>query len=395
MKYVIVQGDGMADHPQKELSGRTPLEAANTPNMDTIASAGALGTVNTIPGDLPPGSSVGNMSLMGLNPKKYYTGRAPLEAKGLGVDLGEKDIAFRCNLVRFGENGSGRIMKDYSGGHPSQESARRYIQSVNEELGGEEFNFYPGVSYRNLLIWQDGRKKINHEEISLTPPHDITGESLERYLPRGPGSKVLLELQNKATDLLRGSEGALNGVWFWGAGVKPEIPTFRSRYGLQGHVISAVDLINGLGAYSGLSPVDVEGATGLIDTNYEGKVDAVQDNLADDSLVYLHIEAPDEAAHAGDLEQKIEAIERIDRKVLAPLLEFLQEENGVRLLLVTDHITGVESKTHERGPVPFAVFENPDSRVEHQSIFSEKSAAGTGKDFPGGQELIDFFLTEG
>lgn len=335
------------------------------------------------------------MSLMGLDPEKYYTGRAPLEAKGLGVDVGEKDIAFRCNLVRFGENGSGRIMKDYSGEHPSQESARRYIQSVNEELGGKEFNFYPGVSYRNLLIWQGGREKINHEEILLTPPHDITGESLKRYLPRGPGSKVLLELQNQATNLLRGSEGELNGVWFWGAGVKPEIPTFRSRYGLQGHVISAVDLITGLGAYSGLSPVDVEGATGLIDTNYEGKVGAVQDNLEENSLVYLHIEAPDEAAHAGDIEQKIKAIERIDRRVLAPLLEFLQDEDEVRLLLVTDHITGVESKTHERGPVPFAVFKNSNSRVEPQSIFSEKSAARTEKDFRGGQELIDFFLSEG
>ena len=395
MKYLIVQGDGMADRPQKELSGRTPLEAANTPNMDTIASAGALGTVNTIPGDLPPGSSVGNMSLMGLDPEEYYTGRAPLEAKGLGVDVGEKDIAFRCNLVRFGENGSGRIMKDYSGGHPSRKSARRYIRYVNEELGGREFNFYSGVSYRNLMIWQGGREKINHEEISLTPPHDITGESLKRYLPRGPGSKVLLELQNQATDLLRGSEGALNGVWFWGAGVKPEIPTFRSRYGLQGHVISAVDLINGLGAYSGLSPVDVEGATGLIDTNYEGKVGAAQDNLEDNSLVYLHIEAPDEAAHAGDLEQKIKAIERIDQRVLAPLLEFLQEENEVRLLLVTDHITGIESKTHERGPVPFAVFENPDSGVEPRGVFSEKSAARAEKGFRGGQELIDFFLSEG
>ncbi len=395
MKYIIVQGDGMADRPQEKLSGETPLAAARTPNMDLIASGGDLGTVNTIPSGLAPGSSVGNMSLMGLDPKRYYTGRAPLEARGLGLDLAKDDIAFRCNLVSFAENGKGTIMEDYSGGHPAQSLARRYVNSINEELGSREFVFYPGVSYRNLLLWKGGRKKVNPEEICLTPPHDITGEPVADYLPKGAGSKKLKGLQKSAEELLRGKGGAIDGIWFWGAGVKPDIPSFQSRYGLHGYVISAVDLINGLGAYSGLSPVQVEGATGTIDTNYEGKVAAVKDNLEDDSVIYLHIEAPDEASHSGDLEEKIEAIERIDRLVLAPLIEFAKKEAGISILLVTDHITGLKSKTHERGPVPFAIRTTPYEGSSDNGVFSEVAAAKTDRKFPEGHELMKYYLSEG
>ena len=395
MKYVVVQGDGMADHPQEELSGQTPLEAAETPNMDSIASTGVLGRVTTVPEGTPPGSAVGNLSLMGLDPKKYYSGRAPLEAKGLGVAIEKTDIAFRCNLVRFGKNGDTEIMEDYSGGHPSPQLSNRLIDSLDKELGNEEFRFYPGVSYRNVLIWKGGNQKANLEDINLTPPHDITGEPVLHYLPEGPGSQRLNELQNGAKDLLGGKDDEINGVWFWGTGIKPDIPTLQNRYGLGGAVISAVDLVRGLGSYAGLSPVEVKGATGLIDTNYEGKVQAVKDNIADESLIYLHIEAPDEASHMGKLELKLEAIERIDRRVVGPLIEYLREENDARLLLATDHITGIKSRTHERGPVPFAIFEPQRTGKDPRNDFSEKSAAKTGREFPNGHELMNFFILEG
>lgn len=395
MKYVVVQGDGMADHPQEELSGQTPLEAAETPHMDSIASTGVLGRVTTVPEGTPPGSSVGNMSLMGLDPKKYYRGRAPLEAKGLGVAIEKADIAFRCNLVRFGKNGDTKIMEDYSGGHPSQQLSNRLIDSLDKELGNEEFRFYPGVSYRNVLIWKEGNQKANLEEINLTPPHDITGEPVLPYLPEGPGNQRLAELQKGAKDLLGAKENEINGVWFWGAGIKPDIPTFQNRYGLDGAVISAVDLVRGLGSYAGLSPVEVKGATGLIDTNYEGKVQAVKDNLVDDSLIYLHIEAPDEASHMGRVELKLEAIERIDRKIVGPLIKYLRKENEAKLLLATDHITGVKSRTHERGSVPFALFEFQVTGKDSANDFSEKSAAKTGREFPNGPDLMNFFILEG
>ena len=393
MKYVIVQGDGMADRPLEELSGRTPLEAANATNMDEVASAGEFGLVNTIPEGLPPGSSVGNMSLMGLDPEKYFTGRAPLEARGRGLDVGKDDVVFRCNLVKLGRNGKGTVMEDYSGGHPSSAEAEKYIGLLDEEIGKNGFNFHKGVSYRNLLIWKGGRKEVDFKNISLTPPHDITGEPVGEYLPEGSGSEKLNELQERAGNLLEEEKtSGLNGIWLWGEGVKPELPTFKERYGLSGAVISAVDLIKGLGSYTGLRPAEVDGANGSIDTDYGSKVDAAIDYLEDDSIVFIHVEAPDEASHAGDLEQKIEAIERIDSRVVAPLLDHLAGRNDSKFLLVTDHITGLDSRTHERGAVPFALTEFSGPEATPWRGFTEEEASNTGTVFQTGMDLIDNFL---
>ncbi|MBS3735918.1 MAG: cofactor-independent phosphoglycerate mutase [Candidatus Bipolaricaulota bacterium] len=392
MKYVIVQGDGMADHPLEELSGMTPLEAADTPHMDEVASAGELGVVNTIPPDMPPGSSVGNMSLMGLDPGKYFSGRAPLEARGRGIRVRKDDVVFRCNLVSLGESGSRRIMEDYSGGHPSTEEAEQYVKLLDEELGVNGFKFYSGVSYRNLLVWEKGRNEIDPGDITLTPPHDITGEPVEEFLPEGAGAERMKIIQDRAEEILKRESKSFNGIWLWGAGVKPDLPSFQERYGLSGAVVSAVDLIKGLGAFTGLSPVKVEGATGSIDTDYAGKVRAVKENLEDDSLLFLHVEAPDEASHAGDLELKIEAIELIDERILEPLVNYLSGEEDSRLLLVTDHITGIESKTHERGPVPFAIREFSRSGVSPWRKFAEREASRSGEVLKRGAELVDLLI---
>ena len=394
MKYVIVQGDGMADRPQEELSGLTPLAAAETPNMDAVAGGRQIGLVETIPPSLPPGSSVGNISLMGLNPEEYFTGRAPLEARGQGVKIDPDDVAFRCNLVKFGENGKGRVMADYSGGHPSDSEAEAAIKALEEEAGGGQFRFYSGVSYRHLMVWKGGRSEINWEGANLTPPHDIPGEPVEEYLPGGEGSDALGELQKKGKQVLSDFPGESNGIWFWGAGVRPDIPTFEARYNLEGTVVSAVDLIKGIGNYSGLSPVEVEGATGFIDTNYEGKVKVALGNLEEDSLVFIHIEAPDEASHMKELETKLEAIERVDKLVVGPLLDSLAGNHNTRIMTVTDHVTGVKSGTHERGPVPFAMAGIDDLKDRRDGKFSESAARQAGREVSGGPELYDLFLSE-
>lgn len=393
MKYVIVQGDGMADRPQKELSGQTPLEAANTPNMDAVAGAGKVGLVDTIPPSLPPGSSVGNISLMGLNPEEHFTGRAPLEARGQGVRIDQDDVAFRCNLVRFGENGHGRVMADYSGGHPSDSEAEEAISALKEEIGGGQFRFYSGVSYRHLMVWKGGRNELDWKKADLTPPHDISDQYVAERLPEGAGSDALGKLQEQGRKVLADYSGEPNGIWFWGAGVRPDIPTFKQRYGLEGSVISAVDLIKGIGSYAGLNPVEVEGATGFIDTNYEGKVKVVLDGLEEDRLVFIHIEAPDEASHMKDLSTKLEAIEKVDEQVVGPLLDSLSGNHDIRIMTVTDHITGVESGTHERGPVPFAIAEMDDLNDRISGEFSESAARKADEVF-GGPQLLEFFLSE-
>jgi 2,3-bisphosphoglycerate-independent phosphoglycerate mutase len=395
MKYVIVQGDGMADRPQEELSGLTPLAAADTPNMDAVAGKGGIGLVETIPPLLPPGSSVGNISLMGLNPEEHFTGRAPLEARGQGVEIGPDDVAFRCNLVKFGENGHGSIMEDYSGGHPSDSEAETVIREMDESIGGGKFRFYSGVSYRHLMVWKGGRNELDWKKTDLTPPHDISGRAVVEHLPEGAGSDALVKLQEQGRKVLSGYSGEPNGIWFWGAGVRPDIPTFKQRYGLEGSVISAVDLIKGIGSYAGLEPVDVEGATGFIDTNYEGKVKAVLDGLGEDSLVFVHIEAPDEASHMGELDTKLKAIEKVDELVVGPLLSSLAGDSDTRIMTVTDHITGLQSGTHERGSVPFAVSDADELDKPGAGDFSESAARESGKAVAGGPELFDLFLSEG
>lgn len=392
MKYVILQGDGMADYSQTKISNRTPLEAADTPNMDRIASGGRIGLIDTIPAGLPAGSSVGNMSLMGVDPAVHFTGRAPLEAEGLGLNLDEDDLIFRCNLVRLDRSGSVETMDDYSAGHIDSSEANSFIEILNKEMDSDEFQFYPGLSYRNLLVWREGRKKVNWENIRLTPPHDISGEPIDNNQPGGEGAELLKSIQDRGSELIHGSEKA-NAIWLWGAGVKPEIPTFQDRYGLTGSVISAVDLVRGLGSYAGLEPVAVPGVTGFIDTNYEGKVEAVIDNLGDDCLVFLHVEAPDEASHLGDLDLKIEAIEKIDQLILKPLLKVLEGEGDSRILLVTDHITSVQSKTHEMGAVPFAIADFPLDPNPVLVRFSETNGY-KGDRITSGKDLLDLFIAK-
>lgn len=389
MKYIIIQGDGMADFSQPELGYKTPLEAADTPNMDRISSSGRIGLIDTIPAGLTPGSSVGNMSLMGLDPKRHFTGRAPLEARGLGLNLGEDDLVFRCNLVKLNKSGDKTIMEDYSGGHIDSSEASSYIENLNDNIDRDDFSFYPGLSYRNLLVWEGGRRKVNWRKIDLTPPHDISGEPVNDSYPSGEAGEVLHSLQMKGSRLIVGKN--VNAIWFWGAGVKPDLPTYKKRYGLSGSVISAVDLIRGLGSYAGLEPLDVPGATGFIDTNYSGKVNAALENLKDDSLVYLHVEAPDEASHLGDLDLKIEAIERIDRKILKPLIGVLQDEEDVKIMLATDHVTSVESKTHEAGAVPFAISDFPLKTTPRLVRFSEANGHKNER-VTSGRELLDQFI---
>ncbi len=359
-KYIVILGDGMADRPLKELEGRTPLEAANIPHMDKLAQEGTCCWVKTVPAGMPPGSDVANLSVMGYDPEKFYTGRAPIEAASMGVELGEKDIAFRCNLVTI-ENG---VMKDYSAGHISNEEAAQIIESLQNELGDERFSFYPGVSYRHLMVWRGGPK-----EMECTPPHDISDQEVESHLPRGEGSQELRDLMEKAKEILANhpvnkariakGKNPANSVWFWGQGPRPWLPAFQERFGLSGGVISAVDLVKGIGVLAGLTPISVPGATGYIDTNYQGKVEAAIELLKEHQFVYIHIEAPDEAGHQGSVETKIRAIEDVDSKVVAPLVKWAERcDQRVRILLTPDHPTPIEIKTHSADPVPFVIWDN-------------------------------------
>lgn len=354
MKFIVILGDGMADRPLESLEGKTPLQSAHTPNMDLVASKGKNGLAITVPESMPPGSDVANLSVMGYDPHKYYTGRAPLEAAAMGVRLSEDDIAFRCNLVTV-ENG---IMKDYSAGHITSDEGRELIRALKPLMPAQRL--YAGVGYRNLLILKAGAKAV------CTPPHDITDRPIDDYLPRGKDSELLIGLMEAAKPLLaahpvnlkRISEGKrpANMIWLWGQGPAPAMPIFKEKFGLTGAMISAVDLLKGIGVYAGLEVIDVPGATGTIDTNYEGKVKATLDALERVDFVYLHIEAPDEAAHEGDLGLKIKALEVFDQKVVGPLIDGLKARgDDWRVLLMPDHATPIEIKTHSHDPVPFAI----------------------------------------
>jgi 2,3-bisphosphoglycerate-independent phosphoglycerate mutase len=357
MKYVILLGDGMADHPIDSLGGKTPLQAANKPNMDLVARQGRTGLVRTVPDGLPPGSDVANLSVLGYDPHKYYSGRAPLEAAAMGVHLAKDDIAFRCNFVTV-TNG---LMEDYSAGHISSVEGTELIKSLMPLMPGGRL--YPGVSYRNLLVLKAGAEAV------CTPPHDIMDQPFEDYLPRGKDSELLIELMEATRPVLashpvnkkRIADGKkpANMIWLWGQGGAPSMPTFQERFGLRGAMISAVDLLKGIGTYAGLEVIDVPGATGDIDTNYAGKVQAALEALTHLDFVYLHVEAPDEAGHEGDVELKVKAIELFDQNVVGPMVQGLKESGeDWRALLLPDHATPTSLRTHTREPVPFAMMGN-------------------------------------
>jgi len=394
LKYVLVVGDGMADEPVEALGGRTPLEVSRTPNLDFFARNGQVGLVRTIPEGMPPGSDVANMSLMGYSPQTYYTGRAPLEAVSMGLDLGPDDVAFRCNLVTLEEHREGLFMADYSGGSISTERARSYIEVLNDKLAGPAFKFHPGVSYRHILLWRDGRKEF--DGLETTPPHDILGKPVDPHLPSGPGSRKLREMTDEGRGVLRahlsrlaetGQAGQANAIWLWGQGRKPQMPLLQERFGVRGVTVSAVDLIKGLGRCAGLETIDVPGATGDLETNYQGKVYAVLKALGEFDFAFLHVEAPDEASHRGNLQEKIDAIERLDEEVLGVLRKGLAKlKHPYRLLVLPDHLTPLRIRTHADTPVPFLLYPKvPGSGAS----YSEKEAERSGILIEDGSRMLD------
>ena len=401
MKYVVVLGDGMADYPMQELNNKTPLQYAKKPNIDMLARKGTVGLVKTVPDGISPGSDVANLSVMGYDPKIYYTGRSPLEAVSMGIDLLPTDVALRCNLVYLSEaedSYADKTMIDYSSDEISTEEARILIEAVNNELSSENIKFYPGISYRHCLVWSNG--KIG---LGCTPPHDILERKVTEYLPQ-EDSGLLLELMKKSYDILknhpvnearkaRGLRPA-NSIWLWGEGKKPALTSFSEKYNKTGTMISAVDLLKGIGLCAGLDSVDVEGATGNIHTNFIGKANAALAELDNGKdFVYVHVEAPDECGHRFEIENKVKSIEYLDQKIVAPILEGLKKHKEYRILVLPDHPTPLSLRTHTSEPVPFILY---DSTNENQSVvqsYDEEEAKKTGIYIEEGYKLMDWFIT--
>lgn len=367
----------MADYPIEKLGGKTILQAAQTPAMDYIAAHGKIGLAKTIPDGLHPGSDVANMSILGYDPAVYYSGRAPLEAASMGVALASDDVAFRCNLVTIEH---GRI-KDYSAGHISSEEAKILIETLDAELGNEELSFYPGISYRHLLV----AKNNLGAEAECTPPHDITGKKIEEYLPGGKKgdffsdlikkSMVVLELHPVNLKRIEEGKNPANSIWVWGQGYAPKFTPFQKLYGKTGAVISAVDLLKGIGVYAGMDVIEVQGATGYLDTNYEGKASAAIEVLKTRDLVFVHVEAPDEAGHEGSIDKKLKAVEDFDSRIVAPILKHAKaSDEPFTILVLPDHPTPISIKTHARDPVPFAVYRTDKADSDSAESFDEDSA---------------------
>jgi len=385
VKYLIIVGDGMADEPLAELNGKTPLQAAKKPAIDKLAKKGKLGLANTIPEGMSKGSEVANLSLMGYDPREYLCGRGPLEAANMGIALGKEDVAFRCNLITEKDG----VMQDYSAGHIKTEDAKAIIEHINKELGGNGTEFYPGVSYRHLLIL-----KNYSEKVKCNPPHDFCGKKIEDLLPRAETeegqrtAELLKELISRSRQVLKGNA---NLIWPWGQGKKPTMPTLKELYGIDGGVISAVDLINGIGKYAGLSVEKVEGATGYFDTNYGGKAEKALELLEKKDYVYLHVEAPDEAGHEGNLKEKIRAIENIDKKIVKKIIAGIG--GPYRIIVTADHPTPIRIRTHTGDPVPFLIC---GEGVEGDGLaFDEFSAAEGALGLMKGEELLPLLIGRG
>lgn len=400
MKYVVLQGDGMADWPVPALGNKTPLEYARTPNMDRIASQGVLGLTHTIPDGYPSGSDVGTLSLLGYDPRRYHTGRSPIEAASMGVELGPHDIAFRCNLVTLGTGPDGaEIMADFAADHISSPEAAELMQVINAELGGDDIEFYPGVSYRHLMVWHHGQ-----EQMVTTPPHDITGKPTAGCLPAGEGAERLCTLMERSRAILaahpvnqrRQETGhqPTSSIWLWGQGRRPALPTVKERFGLEGSVISAVDLVRGIGVLAGLAVINVPGATGFLDTNYLGKGQYGLAALRHKDFLFLHVEATDEAGHMGAADKKVEALENFDEKVVGTILDGLREFPAWRVLLMPDHATPVAIKTHSSDPVPFAILSSADVKngTCRPVYYNESSAKETGVMVPEAWTIMERFI---
>ncbi len=402
MKYIVLLGDGMADWPVRELGGRTPLQAASTPNMDKLSSEGILGSVRTVPEGMHPGSDVANLSILGYDPNTYYSGRAPLEAASIGVKLKSGDVAFRCNLVtlKFNKEKSRAIMEDYSSGHITTEEARILIDEVNNSLGSEKIRFYPGVSYRHLMVWAKGSA-----DAECVPPHDIIGKDIMDYLPVGKGEELLRKKMMESVGVLeshpvnkqrvKDNKNPGNSIWLWGQGMKPKLPTFKERYNIEGALVSAVDLTRGLGLYAGFKILKVPGITGYLDTNYVGKAEYALKALRKVDFVYIHVEAPDEAGHSGNYRDKIRAIEDFDKLVVGTVLEGVREFDEYRILLLPDHPTPVELRTHTADPVPFVIFDGKKRAKNRDAAFDERILKRKKiMVFEKGHELMDYFIRD-
>ncbi len=404
MKYAVVLCDGMADRPVPELNNMTPMQAANKPNMDYLASKGEVGLVKTVGAGLKPGSDVANLSVLGYDPAIYYSGRSPLEAASIGIDLKPDDVTLRCNLVTLSDepNYEDKTMVDYCAGDISTPEAEELIKYIDEKLGSDKFKFYAGVSYRHCLVWAKGEP---HPGV-LTPPHDISDRKITDYIPKGDYIAELYDMMKKSYDLLmehpvnkkRIAEGKrpANSIWLWGEGTKPKLDSFKGKFGKSASMISAVDLLKGIGKCAEMNVCQVEGATAYIDTNFDGKVQAAIDELKKgQDFVYIHIEAPDECGHRAEIQNKKLAIEIIDEKILAPLLAYLKDcGDDYSVMVLPDHPTPICLKTHTSDPVPFLIYRSNDEKNSGVSTFCEETAEKTGLYIEPGCTLMNRFLAE-
>jgi 2,3-bisphosphoglycerate-independent phosphoglycerate mutase len=421
-KYLILIGDGMADWPIPSLGDRTPLEAANKPHMDFMASRGALGMVQVVPEDMYPGSDVSNLSIIGYDPREVYTGRSPLEAASMGVELGENDVAVRCNVVSLKNHGAKSEMEDYSAGHITTPEAAELLEALQKQVddrgcgicegsaipslvgtvgkgtGDSGVRFFPGVSYRHLMVWPGG-----NDAVETTPPHDIHGKNITGYLPKGEGAELLLELMAISREIfpdhpvnrkrVEAGKPQGNSIWLWGQGKAPRMKTFPEKYGLRGSVVAAVDLIRGIGVYAGLEVVTVPGATGYIDTNFRGKAEYALRELESKDFVLIHVEAPDEAGHNGNAPDKVRTIERIDEEMVAPILDRARNGGDLTVLVLPDHPTPVAIRTHSQEPVPFVFYPAPPGLSSFPGKrYTEADARTTGQFLDAGTRLIGFLL---
>lgn len=400
MKYAIVLYDGMADYPVPALGGKTPMEVAHKPVFDALGRRAEVGLVKTVPDGLKPASDIANLSVIGYDPSVYYTGRSPLEAVSIGVTMAEDDVALRCNLVTLSEEPefAAKTMLDYSAGDISTAEAAALIHSVQERFGSADFDFYPGVSYRHCLIHHGGTTQLG----DMTPPHDISGRVIGEYLSQHPNAASLIAMMRDSVELLtehpvnkaRVAAGRLpaNAIWLWGEGRRPSLPNFESLYGLKGSIISAVDLLKGIGKCAGMNTPEVEGATGYIDTNFEGKAEAaVAEWKAGQDLVYIHIEAPDECGHRNEPENKVRSIELIDERLLPILMEYLNGCEDFKLLILPDHPTPIVTGTHASDPVPYLMYRKAAERIGPDTV-NENTAAATGNRISFGPDIMRRFI---
>jgi len=401
MKYIILVGDGMGDLPLPALGNRTPLAAARTPAMDSLCRHGELLRLQTIPDGFPPGSDVANLSLLGYLPQEFYTGRAPLEAASMGVQLAPDEIACRCNLVTLEYHPDGRVtMIDYSAGHISTPEAGTLIAALQQALGSEQLRFHAGVSYRHLMVYKGGLAGLK-----TVPPHDYMDRDVtefwQHYQAIPHMGKLLAEarplLENHAVNRKRQEQGRrpANGIWLWGQGGPPSMPTIREQYGIHGALISAVDLLKGIGVYGGLEIVKVDGATGYLDTNYEGKAEAALAALKKNDFVFVHVEAPDEAAHQGLIKEKVRAVEDFDRRIVAPIVAGLQafaNGPGFRLVIAMDHYTPISLRTHASFPVPLVLYDSRTGNRDSGLSFTEENAETSSIIFENGRQFFNYLL---